>query len=32
MENKPNYSNEVLAVEEITQQKKYVNVVEKNFL
>lgn len=27
-----NYNNEVLATEEVTQQKKYVNVVVKNFL
>lgn len=32
MENKTDYSNEVLAVEETTQQKKHVNVVVKNFL
>lgn len=32
MENNSNYSNEVLAVEETTQQKRYVNVVVKNFL
>lgn len=32
MENKPDYSNEVLAVVKTTQQKKRVNVVVKNFL
>lgn len=32
MENKPDYSNEVLAVEETTTEKKLVNVVVKSFL
>ena len=32
MENKVNYNDKVLAVEETTQQKRYVNVVVKNFL
>ena len=33
MENKVNYNDKVLTIEETTQQKKrYVNVVVKNFL
>lgn len=32
METNKNYNNEVLAIKETTEQKKYVNVVVKNFL